>query len=212
MRKNYSLFILIAFAFLLTSCIAPGIKETNPVGKAYRNSIQVWDRTIPLPEGEWKVIGRGTPSNTGDNIYFQYPLYSGILLFKEFETNKVHSVLRITVESMTNSLIGYLPNTYLNRKDVHHVVVKNNEKGDAQNGWLINHFLVNINPKSEGGLQEAYDYFLSNKTTIPKLQINTFHHFTGKYQKNKYLDVSYFISPEIEGFETQNESSWGSSE
>lgn len=202
--KN-KLLLLIAFAVFLTGCgmIAPGIKETNPIGKVYRDSIQVWDRTIPLPEGEWKVIGRGGPDY--EHLY-------DILLFKEFETNKVHSVLRITVESLTNSSIGYKPHPYLKRKDVHHIVVKNNEDLGAHDGWLINHFLVTIDPKSEGRLQEAHNYFLSNKIIIPKLQIDTFHHFTGKYQKNKLLTVSYFINPEVEGFESQNESSWDSSE
>lgn len=42
MRKNYLLFIIIALPFLLMGCITTGIKEANPVGKVYRDSIQLW--------------------------------------------------------------------------------------------------------------------------------------------------------------------------
>lgn len=210
MRKSYLLFVIITF--LLMSCIPPGIRETNPVGKVYRDSIQLWGRTIPLPEGEWKVIGRGAPSKNGKNIYIaEQDIYFNIILLKESETKKVHSLLYITTESMTNNASGYTPIEYLKRKDVHHVVVKNNENLGAQDGWLINHYLMAIDFKSPAA-QEAYSYLLSNKITIPKIMIQTFHHFTGKYQKNRYLDVGYFSNPEIEGFESPNETNWGTSE
>ncbi len=211
MRKNYLLFIIIAF--LLTSCITPGIKETNPVGKVYRDSIQLWGKFIPLPEGEWKVIGRGAPSNAGRNMYIaEQNIFFDIVLLKESETKKVHSILLITTESMTNNTPGYTPVEYLKRKDVHHVVVKNNESGGAHDGWLINHYLMSIDLRGRPAVEEAYNYLLLNKITIPKIMIQTFHHFTGKYQKNRYLDVGYFSNPEIEGFESPNESNWGTSE
>lgn len=56
------------------------------------------------------------------------------------------------------------------------------------------------------------DYLLSNNITIPKITIQTFHHFTGKYKKNKFLEVGYYLNPEIKGFEPLNESSWGTSD
>ncbi len=210
MRKNYMLFVIITF--LLMSCITPGIKETNPIGKVYRDSINLWGRNIPLPEGEWKVIGRGSPSNMGRNIYIaQQEIYFNIILLKESETKKVHSLLYITTESITNDSPGYTPVKYLNRKDVLHVVVKNNENLGAQDGWLINHYLMAIDFKRPAA-QEAYSYLLSNKITIPKIMIQTFHHFTGKYQKNRYLEVSCYLNPEIDGFESPNETNWGTSE
>jgi len=213
MRKYYLLFIIIAFPFLIMGCIK-GIKETNPVGKVYRDSIQLWGKNIPLPEGEWKVIGRGTQGDIANKTgpFDQQAPYFDIILLKEFETKKVHSIMRITTESMANNSPGYLPNEYLKRKDVHHVVVKNNLEKGAQDGWLINHFIIDLNIKISPSLEEAYNYLLSNKIVIPKLQIQTFHHFTGKYKKNRYLEVAYYINPEIEGFESPNETKWGSSE
>jgi hypothetical protein len=213
MRKNYLLFIIIAFPFLLMSCITPGLKEINPVGKVYRDSIQLWGKNIPLPEGEWKVIGRGAPSNAGRNMLLdQQALFFNIVLLKESETKTAHSFLLISTESMTNNGPGYKPVEYFNRKDVHHVVVKNNEEFGAQDGWLINHYLMSIDLKGRPALEEAYNYLLSNKIKLPKIMIQTFHHFTGKYQKNRYLDVECYSNPEIEGFEAPNETNWGTSE
>lgn len=201
------LLLLTAFTIFLTGCavMTPSLKARNPVGKVYRDSIRLWERTIPLPEGEWKVIGRGGSD---------YEHYFDILLLKEFETKKVHSLLRISVESMTNNYPGYLPNKYLERKGVHHVVVKNNAEGGAHDGWLIDHspLGISIDPNSNDRHREAYDYLLLNKITTPKFSIQTYHHFTGKYQKNKYLNVSYFIIPEGEGFETPSGSDWNTSE
>lgn len=205
MRKNYLIFIIIAVPFLLTSCITPGLKETNPVGKIYRDSIQLWEKVVPLPEGEWKVIGRGGPSNSFQDPYFE------ILLLKEFENKKMHGVLAITTESMTNSYTGYWPHNDLKREDVHHIVVKSNEDNGAQDGWTINNIEISINV-NRTTYKEAMDYLVSNSYIIPKNVIQIFHHFTGKYKKNKYLDVRYYLNPEIEGFEVPNETNWGTSE
>lgn len=142
----------------------------------------------------------------------QQALYFEIILLKEFETKRIDSLLRITTESMANNSPGYLPHEYLKRKDVHHVVVKNNSELGAQDGWLINHFIIDLDITKSPALEEVYNYLLSNKIVIPKLQIQTFHHFTGKYQKNRYLEVAYYTNPEIEGFESPNETKWGSSE
>lgn len=206
MRKNYLLFIIIAFPFLLMSCITPGIKETNPVGKVYRDSIQLWGRNIPLPEGEWKVIGRGGFSNNlEDEMFFD------IMLLKESKTKTVHTFLLISTESMKNLSIGYQSEKFL--KDVHHIVVKNNVTGGGHDSWLINHSLLSdLHPENLPALREAFDYLRSNQITMPNIMIRTVHHFTGKYQKNKYLDVVYLLNPEIEGFESLNETNWGTSE
>jgi len=205
MRKNCLLFIIIAFPFLLMSCITPGLKETNPVGKVYINSVQLDEKVIPLPEGEWKVIGRGGPSNSFQDPYFE------ILLLKEFENKKLHSLLAITTESMINSFNGYLRQTYLDRKDVLYSDIKNNNTGEAHDGWLINHIRSSLDVKRTA-YKEAYDYLVSNSYVVPKNVISIFHHFTGKYKKNKYLNVGYYLNPEIEGFEPPNEAEWASSD
>ena len=147
------LLLLTAFTIFLTGCamMVPDIKETNPIGKVYSNSIQLWEKNIPLPEGEWKVIGRGGPGNSFNDPYFE------ILLLKEIGNKKLHSLLAITTESMINSYIGYLPNKSLKREDVHHIVVKNNEAGGAQHGWLINHIRSSLDVKRTAQ-KEAYDY------------------------------------------------------
>ena len=132
-------------------------------------------------------------------------------MLKEIGNKKLHSLLAITTDSMINSYIGYLPHKSLIREDVHHIVVKNNENGGAQDGWLVNHIRSSLDVKRTAQ-KEAFDYLVLNSYVIPKNVIQIFHHFTGKYKKNKYLDVGYFLNPEIEGFEPPSESDWNSSD
>jgi len=44
---------------------------------------------------------------------------------------------------------------------------------------------LSISLKGRPALEEAYNYLLSNKIAIPKIQIQTFHHFTGYRQIQK---------------------------
>jgi ankyrin repeat protein len=197
------LLLLTAFIVFLTSGVTADLLiKTNPIGKVYSNSIQLSNKIIPLPEGEWKVIGRGA---TGDANYFE------IILLKESEkTGKMPSSIIITTDSPTNTYHGYTACAYCGRKDVHYIVVKNNTEGRAQDCWLINHYIMSMNA-SRPAVKEAYDYFLSNKITIPKVLVQSFHHFTSAHS-SKYLEVAYFSNPEVEGFEPSIDSNWSTSE
>ena len=56
--KKYLLLQAIV-VFLLTGCAMTNLKDSNFVGKVYKGSIQLQNLAIPLPEGEWLVIGSG---------------------------------------------------------------------------------------------------------------------------------------------------------
>jgi len=154
--KNNLIFLAL-LAFLLTSCATPSIKQNNPIGKVYKDSVQLRNKTIPLLEGEWKVIGRGFSGM--NNEYFQ------LVLIKETERREMHSSIIIATDTLRNSYIGYLPCKYCNRMDVHHIAVKNNARGGAQDCWLINHYQMSVNPKRQA-IKEAYNYMISNHCTI----------------------------------------------
>jgi len=200
MKKQFIIFI--SLAFLLTGCITPGSIKTNPIGKVYKNSIQLRNKIIPLPVGEWKVIGRGFRT---EEKYFE------LYLLKETKRGEIHSTIVITADTLNNEYTGYKSSKYCKRINVHHVVVKNNARQRAQDCWLINHIRMSVNPK-RAALKEAYNYLESNRFVLPKNMIQVFHRFTGKYKKSKFLTVSYYYNPEVEGFEPPTEANWSSSD
>jgi len=211
--KKYLLLQAIV-VFLLTGCAMTNLKDSNFVGKVYKGSIQLQSLDIPLPEGEWLVIGSGNKettvtggrSNDATDDQFQ------VVLLKKSDLGQVIGLLFISTDMMGNKLIGYSPGIVFNRTDVHHVVVNNNDNLGAHDCWLINHSIVPKISKNTVAKKEAFKYFESNKIVIPKIMIESYHHFTGKYNKNKLLDYSYLINPEIDGFDSPKDTDWSTCE
>ena len=202
MKSN--LLFLTVMAFLLTSCATtPGLKENNPIEKVYNNSIQLRNKTIPLPAGEWKVIGRAT---YGDNdAYFR------IVLLKVTESKEMEASIIITTDTWQNEYIGYNRYKPCDRTDILHVEVKNNSRGGAQDCWAINHFKTSVNPKNPA-IKEAFKYLVSNKISMPTIMITTYHRFTGKHTKSKMMNMLYYVNPEAEGFDAPTMADWSTSD
>lgn len=174
-------------------------KRINPIGKIYESSIKLFGRTIPLKQGKWKVIGRGNPSSISIDPFFQ------LILLKEVGYKKIHTLLVIMTDSMTNSFSGYESYPGFKSEDSYLTVVQNNEHRGAHDGLLINNCLFSNIPIVGFPFEEAKKYLLSNSYEIPKTVIQTLHHFTGKDKKYKFLTVGYFSNPEIEGFDSNTD-------
>ena len=215
MKKYFLLQTILAL--LLTGCAMTNLKSTNYVGKVYKNTIQLQGMDIPLPEGEWRVIGSGniegkivgaggSQTNNPTDDKFQ------VVLLKTTDLGKVDSLIIIDTDKMGNRLSGYLSYPFFNRTDLYQVIVKNNDKDGAHDCWLICHSITPQIYKNTVATKEAFNYFESNKIEIPKISILSYHHFTGKYNKNKLLDYYYYINPEINGFDPPIDTNWATCE
>ena len=196
--KKLIIAILLGLGLVMTGCVTPDVKETVSLEKVYENSISLRNKTIPLPKGKWKVIGSGYQK---DDAYFE------VVLMKEIDEKQIDSFALIVTNSKHNKYNRYYPSKYCKRIDVHHVVVKNNKHRGTQDCWLINHYRMYVKP-SRPALKEAYEYLTSNKYTLPKIMINSYHRFTGRYVNSKYLEVYYYFNPEVEGFEPPTITEW----
>ena len=107
--KIKSLLIISVLSLLCISCahyIDP--IETNPIGKTYQGLINFCDMQLPLPEGEWKVVGRG---------YARDDKFVELFLEKDIG-NKPLSIILIKRDSESNSFSGYKPSPYLKRENI----------------------------------------------------------------------------------------------
>ena len=213
MKKSFLLLTIVAFLF--AGCATTSLKDSNYVGKVYKNTIQLQGMDIPLPEGDWLVIGSGYveqrivggsegTKNSGTNDHFQ------VVLLNKTERGQVRGLVSISTDMMGNKVSGYFSNKDFNRTDVHYIVVNNNNDLDAHDCWMINHEIMSKSSSSKNSraMKEAFVYLETNQMPLPKIMIDSYHHFTGKYNKNKYLSYSYYINPEIDGFNPPNDTNW----
>lgn len=201
--KGKFFFLIILLTFLISSCVHTiNPIETNPLGKTYRDSINFRNMDLPLPEGEWKVIGRGY---SNDNNYVE------LILGKEIG-NKLHCLIYIERDSLSNSFSGYIPNKTLKRKNMLHVVSYANQRCEAQEGWAINHIRLSFGEKISQANKETHKYIIDNKLVMPGNFISTYHYFKGANIKKKLLKYIIYVNPEVEGFAPPTNAEWASSD
>lgn len=171
-----------------------------PVGKTYQGTVPFNNMEIPLPEGQWTVIGRGA---TNDSKFYEIYMFNG----------KNQDLLHIQRESPINTYQGYVHSRYLARTDMHHVVVKNNNRGQPQDGWLINHFRFSMSIDLSQAKKEARDYLVKHNFALPGNYIQIHHRFAGHtIQRSKFLAYNHFHNPETSGFDPPVNAEWGSSD
>lgn len=198
--KFLNLLSLISILFLAGGCALPSdpVKE-NPINKTYQGAINLQNMELPLPEGEWSVIGC---SYAFDQKYIEIVLLN--------KTNL--ELIDIIRNSFENNSYEYFPSKYLERDNLHYKEVKNN-MGLDQDGWLINHVRLAHGSDDRPAEKEAYSYLVKNGYSIPGNHISIYHRFTGgMLHPEKYFSYNYYINPEKDGFAPPEESSWGSSD
>ncbi|MCG8686937.1 MAG: hypothetical protein MI892_18805 [Desulfobacterales bacterium] len=197
------LFLVLSVGLLfLSGCVQhESIVETNPIGKVYEDSITIRNMKLPLPEGKWAVVGRGSAYSNN---------YEEIVLNKIVD-NRIHAAVFIVRDSPTNSYTGYNPSKNLNREDILHVAAEK-DSGRGQDGWYINHIRLGFSGSLSKANKESLQYIKDHKLTVPGNFIEVGHILTGKYVGKKYLKYSLYLNPEIEGLKPAQSPEWGSSD
>ena len=194
--------LIILSILLLTGCATkPSLLETNPIGKEYTGSITFRNKTVPLPEGTWKVIG----TELKDSFF-------RVVLLKNTSGKVMEDSIIIHVE--TNATIrdrGYVKTKDFEKSDYHYSEIFNNNDGEAQDAFFVKHTRMSMNTKREH-LKKAFNYLIENNYIVPTVLIEGRHRFTGKNIKRKYLLFSYYKNPEAEGFAPPSNSDWHTSD
>ncbi len=195
-----SLFVIL----LVSSCMGPTLKEANYPGKKYIDSIELRNKTIPLPDGTWTVIASGMVDSPARHFR--------MVLIKDNDDKILYENIFITVDTTTIAAdSGYISDTYCEMQNVHHVVVENNKVGKAQDCWILTHASTSMKLSSPI-FKEAYDFFIENDYKLPTFMMRTHHRFTGKKSRGKFLEFDYFKNPAGAGFDPPKHTYWGTSE
>jgi hypothetical protein len=204
--KSYVLkiFILTIGTFSLLSCTIP-IKDTVKLENEYIGKFQLRNTAVPLPEGQWKVIGKGTIRTNYRGYYSEF--FEVILLNVE-QQNKFAELIQVVTESDYRKMYwGYRPSKRCKSSYAHYASVKKNE-GHSHDCWIIDQDKF-IYDQNRPALIQSFEYLISNKYKLPKIYISSYHHFTGNNDLarcGKYLDVKYYHNPEAAGLDVPIES------
>ncbi len=160
--------------FIFSGCVSQqNVIKSNPLGKVYKNSINVRNMELPLPGGEWKIVGRG----------YAYSYQYVELILEQDIGDKPYRVVSIMRDSSRNTYTGYMADEYLKRTDIHHVVSNKNKRDEPLDGWLINHYRLSFGGNLSAASREAYKYIIDNKLVMPGNLIERYHVFSGDFKK-----------------------------
>jgi glutaredoxin len=195
-------FFVLAISLLTGCSTKSSLLETYPLHQEYTGSIDFRNKTVPLPEGSWRVIGTGI-----DGSFFN------MVLLKNTDSKIMNDSIIVTVETgFTRRKNGYVKSKDFEKVgDYHYSEIINNEPGEAQDSYLVKHTRMTGNTKREH-IQQAFKFFKENDYIVPTILIEGKHRFTGKHIKRKYLKFRYFKNPEAEGFAPPTNSVWATTD
>ena len=174
------------------------------VGTPVTDSFRVAGKNVPLPAGDWTVIGSQVTKD-GDRGYKTAHLLARV------EGNFLHSAVEILtnlpikkIGEKDNDGKGWLTVRNCSRDDMHFLKVFSNTRLGKQDCWWINHQRMDRQPKLEHWT-EARKYLSDNQIQAPLDMIAVSYRLANK---SDYLTANYFFNPETAGFSEGNDLFW----
>ena len=205
MRHRVSLFLaalLLAGCAVVTPRPAPPAPPDTAVGTTVSGAFDIGGKRVPLPKGEWTVIGsQVTPNNKR--------AYNARVMLAHIDDG----VLVAAVEINTNIVMGIPPvaggwSTHRNcaRTDLHFVeVISNTARGD-QECWWVNHWRMSrTGNQATEHWEESRKYIAERGIEAPIDMVAASFRFA---DDTRFLTVNYFFNPATSGFETRKNTEW----
>ncbi len=201
------LLVVAIAAMVVAAQSSPSWSKTShaKVGSKHRSSIKIGnsDVAIPLPGGEWKVIGSDVSvwSIGAKKININKRALAKVV------DGKLHGVIYVQ-SSDRRSVRGYNADKFCDRKNIHHIVNNGNYKKD-RDCWGVNHNRFNLWDKAPKYINQSFSWFGKNNIHTPANMIAVMYSVVGG---GNYAKIIYFFNPEIEGISPPTYAEWGSSD
>ncbi len=193
------IFLLICLFLFVSGCaLPPNLDELHPVGTKYTGEINLEEKKIPLPDGEWEMAACGTRKQ-----------FFSAYLVKRCK-NKKFNILYIKVDKpYLDRKYGYVNSPYYRKKIFHHSVVKNNTAGKAQDAWGIRNTSMGYRPAKNNPIyNNLLKYLTANNFSLDKFFIQIQHRFTSWGMKKDFIYMSYYLNPSTEGLSSKRLYEW----
>lgn len=201
------LFSLAITAVLFLGAVSAQADEFKS-GQAYRGQIAIGDKgvVVPLPPGEWRIAGYDTINFTDSRRAKKLKIHRVSMV--HVQDGVLHGVIRfLTPDRRVTS--GFAPAKFCDRKDIHHIVNNGNYRKD-RDCWGVNHYNFSPWSKMPEYVDEMYLWLGDNNVKLPGYMIATTFNIAAS---SRFLDVTYFFNPEVEGLEPSDPAvRWSASE
>ena len=198
--------LALLISFTLVGCQTTREKAAQylTVGATYTDMIGLGKDAvqIPLPEGQWKLVGLDTWYNN-----LQTGFTRGILVDVKGKILRRAVQFDIPIDFSSN---GYVVSKWCERDNIHHMKKRANYEGGEQDCWGVNHYRLSFSAnKLPEYMKQARDYIVANKIRVPG---NTIYVRYQKADVNALLQASYHFNPEVDGFPPPKETIWATSD
>ena len=174
------------------------------VGAPVSESFTVAGKSVPLPPGDWTVIGSEITKDGTRG-------YKTAHMLARIEGNSLQSAVEIYTNLPINKINekdsdgkGWLTVRNCSRDDMHFLKVFSNTRLGKQDCWWINHQRMDRQPRLEHWA-EARKYLSDNRIRAPIEMISVSYRLANK---RDYLTANYFFNPENAGFSDGNDLHW----
>ncbi|MBL6929439.1 MAG: hypothetical protein ISR44_09740 [Rhodospirillales bacterium] len=208
---RHRIFILPLLAALISSCVSTGggdglptSVKMPPLATMASGQIEIGNKLVPLPEGQFQLAGTGIQANqkSGHNL-------TAMLL--QTRDGRVVKAVEIFSNRPANTkqgppTPGWVTHRSCNRDDIHFVELIQNERLGDQDCWWVNHWrMVRTGSRATEHWKETRKYLSDNKITAPIEMIGVSYRVANK---SDFLTVNYFFNPEDDGFPVATDDNW----
>ena len=183
----------------------PTSLNLSPIGTKIRNEITIADKTIPIPGGEWTVIG--TQITKDQNTKF----HAALMLIQVDGKSVISAVEIFTNVGAQGSPAeedgdGWPTRLACTRDDMHFLEVKDNTRLGDQDCWWVNHWRMHrFGAGNSEHWMEARKYLVAHEIAAPLDMIGVSFRFADKVD---YTTANYFFNPETDGLLTTKDIYW----
>ena len=182
--------------------------EELKVGNVYRTSVKILDTMgdvyLPLPEGDWQLIGLGMSSTREGHV----PLLTGRLVTMAVDKNRRPLAFITFTVATQGSSAGWAPPPVCARKDLNFVYPEDprqNVSGGRIDCWAVYPTTMRPPENAPSWMLDAYKWTGTHTAGMPLTTIVAqYIHASGF----KILDASYMFNPEAQGFKALSFNSW----
>ena len=171
------------------------------VGTPVSEFFSVSGKNIPLPPGNWTVIGSQIAKDGKRG-------YKTAHMLARIEGKSLHSAVEIytylpikKTDEKDSDGKGWLTNRSCTRDDIHFIKVFTNTRLGKQDCWWVNHWRMNV-PRIGEHWTEARKYLSDQRIHAPLDMIAVSYRLANK---SDYLTANYFFNPENAGFSRESD-------
>jgi hypothetical protein len=204
-------FILILLAGLLAG--GPALAQPKwAQGQTYSGNIDIGGVQVPLPPGDWEVLGSSSTSAKFDGLGHNTmadPGASVIVALGQFVSNRLraYTVVNYNARAMSDGWTAGEEKQC--RREFIHMARVFSDRQTAKSCSYVNHTVFVLNEKSTPWWRQSVEYIKQKNMALPDVTLLS---GTVVSDRANFVAVAYHFSPQAAGFGRPKQRTWSQSD